>query len=160
MCPGGLGLLHAVPEVREPGPERVVSLPRRVPAGRSPHLPERSPMTLTAFLLARIAEDESAAQRAMTAGGSAAHGRAPGRTVDAGAGAEITDPARVLVECRVKRQVVVLADEATGLDQTVDMEREADSRHDSGIHYVGDRILRAMASVYAGHPDYDPAWRG
>lgn len=107
-------------------------------------------MTLTTFLLARIAEDERAAERAMTAGGRAARGRTP----------EITDPARMLIECRVKRQVVVLADEATGLDQTVDMEREADSRHDSGIHYVGDRILRAMASVYAGHPDYDPAWRG
>lgn len=109
-------------------------------------------MMLTAFLLARIAEDESAAERALTGGG-----RVSG---PAGYVADPADPARVLVECRVKRAVVVLADEATGLDQTVDMEREADSRHDSGIHYVGDRILRAMASVYAGHPDFDPAWGG
>ncbi|WP_454049861.1 DUF6221 family protein [Cellulomonas sp. Marseille-Q8402] len=116
-------------------------------------------MTLTTFLLARIAEDERTAERALTDAGRSPRQHVPGRQVDAGpALAELADPARVLVECRVKRQVVVLADEATGLDQTVDMEREADSRHDSGIHYVGDRILRAMASVYAGHPEFDPAW--
>jgi hypothetical protein len=118
-------------------------------------------MTLTTFLLARIVEDERAALRALTDDDAAARRGAARRVPHAVAYvADPTEPARVLVECRAKRQVVVLADEATGLDQTVDMEREADSRHDSGIHYVGDRILRAMASVYAGHPDFDPAWGG
>jgi hypothetical protein len=116
-------------------------------------------MTLTTFLLARIAEDERAAERALSAAGVATRRGVPAPDPAAYL-ADPADPARVLIECRAKRQVVVLADEATGLDQTVDMEREADSRHDSGIHYVGDRILRAMASVYAGHPDFDPVWRG
>ena len=116
-------------------------------------------MTLTTFLLARIGEDESAARRALADLGGTGPRTDPARVADGVVYvADPTDPARALVECRAKRQVVVLADEATGLDQTVDMEREADSRHDSGIHYVGDRILRAMASVYAGHPDFDPAW--
>lgn len=116
-------------------------------------------MTLTTFLLARIAEDERAAERALS---DDVAGTRRGVPAPDGAPylADPADPARVLIECRAKRQVVVLADEATGLDQTVDMEREAESRLDSGIHYVGDRILRAMASVYAGHPDFDPVWRG
>ena len=132
----------------------------RVPAGRFvlpsvrspapvPSAPSRrhgSPMTLTAFLLARIMEDEAAA-------GAPRAGAGPAYRADP------ADPARVLAECRAKRRVVVLADEATGLDETVDMEREAGSRGESGIHYVGDRILRAMAGVYDGHRDFDPSWR-
>jgi hypothetical protein len=39
------------------------------------------------------------------------------------------------------------------------MERETGARSDSGVQYVGDRILRALALVYDGHPDFDPAWR-
>lgn len=127
----------ALPSVPRPAPaERAVAAVRR----------DRTPMTLTAFLLARIAEDEAAADAAPAGGGPAYL-------------ADPTDPARVLAECRAKRRVVVLADEATGLDETVDMEREAGSRGESGIHYVGDRILRAMAAVYDGHRDFDPAWR-
>ncbi|MCG7287164.1 DUF6221 family protein [Cellulomonas sp. ACRRI] len=104
-------------------------------------------MTLTTFLLARIAEDEAAVAGAVPAGTGPTYRADP------------ADAVRVLAECRAKRRVVVLADEATGLDETVDMEREAGSRGESGVHYVGDRILRAMAAVYDGHPDFDPAWR-
>ncbi|MBU5421581.1 hypothetical protein KQI48_02775 [Cellulomonas hominis] len=95
-------------------------------------------MTLTTFLLARITEDENDAV-------------SPPPT--------LPDPARLLAECVAKRQIVALAHEATGLDQTVDMERETGARSDSGVQYVGDRILRALALVYDGHPDFDPAWR-
>lgn len=103
-------------------------------------------MTLTDFLLARIAEDETEARAAEAQGAVAAH-------------EAYLDPPRVLAECTAKRLILSLAHEATGLDQTVDMERVAGARDDSGIHYVGDRILRAMALVYAPHPDFDPAWR-
>ncbi|MBU5423788.1 hypothetical protein KQI48_14040 [Cellulomonas hominis] len=95
-------------------------------------------MTLTTFLLARIAEDEKDAAT-------------PRPT--------LPDPVRLRAECAAKRQIVTLAHEATGLDQTVDMERETGARSDSGVQYVGDRILRALALVYDGHPDFDPAWR-
>jgi len=104
-------------------------------------------MTLTDFLLARIAEDEAAARAAEARGAVAA------------AHETLLDAPRVLAECTAKRTVLSLAHEATGLDETVDMERVAGARDDSGIHYVGDRILRAMALVYSPHPDFDPAWR-
>lgn len=116
-------------------------------------------MTLTRFLLERIAESEAAARRQLPGG---AHGGPRGqaaRTDDATYRRDPADPVRLLAECRVRRELIVLAYEATGLDETVDMEREAGSRHDSGVLYVGDRILRAMASLYDGHPDFEPAWR-
>lgn len=116
-------------------------------------------MTLTAFLLERIAESEAAARRQLQGGGHGGPHRGAGRTDDAVYRRDPADPVRVLAECRVRRELIVLADEATGLDETVDMEREAGSRHDSGVHYVGDRILRAMASLYEGHPDFRPTWR-
>jgi len=103
-------------------------------------------MTITDFLLARIAEDEVAAAAADVEG-TPADRAAP------------LHPRRVLAECAAKRVILTLADEATGLDETVDMERVSGARGDSGIHYVGDRILRAMALVYAAHPDYNPGWR-
>lgn len=105
-------------------------------------------MNLTDFLLARIAEDEGAVGRTSGRVGETATYRA-----------DPADPERVLAECRAKRLIVTLAYEATGLDETVDMERATGSRGRSGVRYVGDRILRAMASVYEGHPDFDPAWR-
>lgn len=116
-------------------------------------------MTLTTFLLERIAEDEAAARRRLQDGGHVGPHGGPGRGDDAVYRRDPADPVRVLAECRVQRELIVLAYEATGLDETVDMERETGSRHDSGVHYVGDRILRAMASLYEGHPDFRPTWR-
>lgn len=115
-------------------------------------------MTLATFLLARIAEDEAAARRHLHGPDHAGLGDAPARPGDPVYRLDRTDPVRVLAECRVQRELIVLAYEATGLDETVDMERETGSRYDSGVHDVGDRILRAMASLYAGHPDFDPGW--
>lgn len=116
-------------------------------------------MTLTTFLLARIGEDEAAASRQLHTRSDVDPRGAPERAVGPGYHLHSWDPERVLAECRVKRELLVLAYEATGLDQTVDMERETDSRSDSGVHYVGDRILRALPSVYDGHRDFDAAWR-
>ena len=114
-------------------------------------------MTLTTFLLARIAEDEAAARRQLQGRDpvGASGGQADGLVYRA----DPADPVRILTECRVRRELLDLAYEATGLDETVDMERDTGSRFDSGVHYVGDRILRAMVSVYEGHPDFDPEWR-
>jgi hypothetical protein len=136
---------------------------------------------LTDFLLARIAEDEAKALKAARgwartwrAQASQEHPEDPDlaqlRSID---GAPVTDalrtavasfmvdhdPARVLAECEAKRQIVMLAHEATGYDMTVDMERETGAREDDDVLYVGERILRSLALPYARHADYDKSWR-
>ena len=116
-------------------------------------------MTLTTFLLARITEEEVAARRQLQARDLDGPGGTPQREDTPVYRMDPADPVRVLAECRVRRELLDLAYEATGLDETVDMERQSGSRFDSGVHYVGDRILRAMVSVYEGHPDFDPEWR-
>jgi hypothetical protein len=68
------------------------------------------------------------------------------------------DPARVLAECAAKGRIVELADEATGLDMRVDSEWAVGARDEVAEPYVGDSILRALASVYADHADFDPRW--
>lgn len=98
-------------------------------------------MTLTEFLLARIGEDEAASEAHEGVGSGSSWTRS-----------------RVLDECAVKRRIITLAYEATGYDMTVDLERDTDERGESGVAFVGDRILRALATPYAEHPDYDPVW--
>ena len=135
-------------------------------------------LTITDFLLARIAEDEAAVYRWDSDGPNGAvvatlwTGEAPGYTTVAASSVEgvwvadgrevearhahiLFDPARVLAECKAKREIVELAEEATGLDMTVDQDRLCGARD---WPYVGDLILAHLAAVYASHPDYDPAW--
>lgn len=115
-------------------------------------------VTLTEFLLARIAEDESTA-RADAATTPGAAPPAPSGPLRAGASGTVgADASRILAECEAKRRVVLLAYEATGLDLTIDMERSTGARDRSGVALVGDRILAALALPYAWHADYDPAW--
>lgn len=116
-------------------------------------------LTLTDFLLARIAEDEAVARKAINAGDgvwarSDEHEAylcivegADIRIYDEGGhdehqAAHIArhDPARVLAECAAKRAIV---DEAT-------------NQHTGGIEFDG--VLRALASIYADHPDFDERW--
>lgn len=51
------------------------------------------------------------------------------------------DPARVLAECKSKRRII---------------ERVSDVKW--GGYAVRDVVLGELASVYAGHPDYDQTW--
>ncbi|WP_435735957.1 DUF6221 family protein [Cellulosimicrobium sp. PMB13] len=121
-------------------------------------------MTPTEFLLSRIAEDELTARAAGQAGGT--DGRENG-SEDGSTGGEAApdrhrarwSPTRVLAECGAKRRIVELAHEATGYDMTVDLERASSARAQSGVSFVGDRILKELATTYADHPDYDEAWR-
>jgi hypothetical protein len=69
------------------------------------------------------------------------------------------DPARVLAECEAKRRIVEAADEATGLDMTVDSERLVGPRDLVADPYLGDVMLRLLAMPYADHPDYAEEWR-
>jgi len=61
------------------------------------------------------------------------------------------DPARVLADCAARRQV--LADHAPY--NGTDLCGGHDGRHT--VEQCG--LRRVMASAYADHPDFDPAWR-
>jgi len=120
-------------------------------------------VTLTEFLLARIAEDEAVAKvaavgvidnweswpesRAAAVWLVTKHGRASGvrkghhnmRAANAGMDEcehiARFDPARVLAECEAKRRIVGL------------------------ISSPGPQALRLLALPYADHPDYLPEWK-
>jgi len=120
-------------------------------------------MTLTEFLLARIAEDEAVARAASQTArdGSMAQwrdecrdGGNPGQSrVWNGVGQAVVshayhdqgphiarfDPVRVLAECEAKRRIV----EDWGKWQT----------------YNGEELMQELALPYASHPDYQNEWR-
>jgi hypothetical protein len=115
-------------------------------------------MTITEFLLARIAEDE---QRAASAGhgcGYLLHEHNAGWVeVDLPAEHNVRpsyelrfirehSPDRVLAECEAKRRIV--ADRPLPIGHFWDGQR---AQHDNA--------LRFLASVYADHPDYRDEWR-
>jgi len=108
-------------------------------------------LTLTDFLLARIAEDES------TAG--AFHSAACTHETLL-RGSECLDscghPARVLAECEAKRVIV------EGAQETLAAEGYGFPADDTGYdeaHSLARFTLRALAAVHADHPDYDESWR-
>ena len=102
-------------------------------------------MTLTEFLLARIAEDEDIARNTM---------------------ASMKWSTRVLAECEAKRRIVELhADggNSQGYDDTGYGEydhacTECGAFGEYGIEWPC-ATLRALAYVYAGHPDYRQEWK-
>jgi len=117
-------------------------------------------MTITEFLLARIAEDEAALERRgafphSTHGLDAAGAYNP-RCPDC---LGLPGKARVLAECKAKRAIIGLH-----------ADREGDCEQCScyGYFAVTDGFhdheefpcptLCATATVYADHQDYDPAW--
>lgn len=93
-------------------------------------------MTIVEFLLACIAEDEDDADRILyDHGGMNFEPRA----------------ARVLAECEAKRRIVEIAAAQIRLgDEAAVWENWRD---------MAQQILRALASVYADHPDFRPEWR-
>lgn len=97
------------------------------------------PLTLTEFLLARIAEDEADALRAVDGNGVMAVFASGGRKRHL----DRWSPSRVLAECGAKRdviQIAVLPDHQSFSSPWVD-------------------ALVVMASVYSDHPDYRPEWK-
>ncbi len=117
-------------------------------------------MTLTEFLLARIAEDEAAARSAtapseMHPWGDRSLPPTPlerwpdevrgylGGTL--GEHCAHWDPARVLAECDAKRLIVEM-DDPRG---------EWDTGFERALHSV----LALLVLPYADHPDYDESWR-
>lgn len=127
-------------------------------------------MTLTEFLLARIAEDEAVARKAREDADADGHwvivnfpyegshaASYPVAADDVNRGdqpweihATRYDPARVLAECEAKRRIVSRCDLIIrGRDVGMFGEGQRQDASDN---------LRALAAVYADHPDYDAAW--
>jgi hypothetical protein len=106
-------------------------------------------MTLTEFLLARIAEDGAVARRGMSEpaylhwGDSAWEetykmGEGEGCSEEGAAFIEHMSPARVLAECEAKRRIV--------------------AQFQPSRNGYSD-LLALLALPYADHPDYNPEWR-
>ena len=121
-------------------------------------------MDLKTFLLARIAEDEELARAAIEPQEMHPYGdvRMPAMAVsewpDAvrgylggpwGEHAANTNPARVLAECAAKRAIVERWDDPAFSDQ---------GAYDAGYTRAIDDAVRALATPYADHPDYQPEW--
>jgi len=102
-------------------------------------------MTLTDFLLARIAEDEAAARHSLD--GDIEY--LPSLTTKHGdvIYLGVTHPARVLAECAAKR--AILFDEVPD-GPTADY---VGGWRDARMEY-----LRLLVQPYASHPDFDPEW--
>ena len=132
-------------------------------------------MTITEFLLARITEDEEAANYANTGVRWESWNRSwdtePQRDI-AGGGVRLFtvpemydehvarhDPARALAECKAKRRIVELHPPRW---QEVERSRkmgEDEVRVERVAGPFYDEELRILASVYANHPEYDQDWR-
>ena len=136
-------------------------------------------MTITEFLLARIAEDRESATQAEWAMQGEWFTTADDQ-VDAFVQRE--SPARVLAECAAKRAIIddhaatdhsyredVYVGDDVYLTPSLPACRQCTTSTDTAritsSWDVADRIIapcdtvRALAAVYADHPDYDPSWR-
>lgn len=114
-------------------------------------------MTLTEFLLARIAEDEAVARSVdehliRSLRSIVRHAPLPGGEV-----LHIVrwDPARVLAECEAKRRIIQAF--------VPNFETETDRQYQDRIyaHAGGGKYhppLLALALPYADHPEYRPEW--
>ncbi|MFC7876191.1 DUF6221 family protein [Isoptericola sp. NPDC057391] len=111
-------------------------------------------MTLTEFLNARLNEDEARATASGVGRPQGSHDAPAPNEPD-----QAFTPARLLAEVKAKRLLIRLAYEATGLDMDKDLDRAIDAREASGIEFVGERMLRALALPYADHADYSETWR-
>jgi hypothetical protein len=104
-------------------------------------------LTITDFLLARIAEDEAVAQVAAgpnwTTG---AMGDKPHMIHK-----RRHDPVRVLAECKAKRAIVA------DLGGLIEYDRDKFIVSPQ-VESVASRTLQRMGAPYADHPDFDPAW--
>ena len=115
-------------------------------------------MTLTEFLLARIAEDEASAMGsqggAWSTGGMRMVSQPEGSEgwEAAAPGWVLVEPHHVLAECDAKREIVRYYIQ---LCANAEMVEDPFHYHSTGLLYA----VRTLAAIYADHPDYDEAWR-
>lgn len=115
-------------------------------------------MTLVEFLLARIVEDEERARRAASVEG--ADFMLAALPLDVFDGLRPGFPNRVLAECAAKRRIVALHEhDLSGTYGSIPGCWCCDDDRDYGLIPAGwCETLRALAVVYADHPDYRPEW--
>lgn len=121
---------------------------------------EGSPMTLTEFLLARIAEDEAVARLAESR-------RRDHLWVVTGMDDAVGvdyDPARLLAECEAKRRIVrTLFDTETLATVEYALGRGSGSTLGSwqqiGHRQGLEEVVSILAAVYSDHPDYRQEWK-
>ena len=113
-------------------------------------------MTLTEFLLARIAEDESAVEDWPIDGPWGAHPDG-GMWVDSYARPIYAPRARVLAEVEAKRRIV----EDVHFDGSGDYVQPwcSTCSDDENLVDLPCQTLRLLALPYADHPDCDEEWR-
>lgn len=121
-------------------------------------------MTITEFLLTRIAEDDAAARETMEnveyrcspeEGWLVVRGNS---CCDCGAGGYVEyGPDRLLAECAAKRAIVDLHFECrwAGVPSGCSICRTLSSIPDT----YPCRTVRHLAAVYDSHPDYDETWK-
>jgi len=113
-------------------------------------------MTLAAFLLARIAEDEAVAREATP--DTLPHPLLLVEAEDRDMVCELmVDPARVLAECEAKRRIV----EGHGRTHACTVLGEPDAWDEQTFWEKSEPCptLRALAAVYADHEDSRDEWR-
>jgi hypothetical protein len=67
------------------------------------------------------------------------------------------DPARVLAECEAKRQIVAELERLRSLIPEYVI-GDGDEHEQVIVEWAESAVLSQLASVYADHPDFDPAW--
>lgn len=105
------------------------------------------------FLHERITEDEEIATAAAEVGTARGYiidqgGDGNGLTYD-DSGILLVDPARVLAECTAKRKIIEAHDSGGAW---------CDHCSGGGVNDGGCPTILAILSIYADHPDFDPAW--
>lgn len=110
-------------------------------------------MTLTDFLLARIADDEAEAR--ILDGHYRRHELTGSDlwVVDSGPSLAMS-PDRALAECKAKREIVLQQRESQISAEGDDLAPWAE-----GMAYAGVLAMRYLATVYADHPDYREEWK-
>jgi len=103
---------------------------------------ETRTMSLTEFLLARIAEDEAAVAGLMSGDGDPEF---------------FWGPDRIRAECEAKRRIVEIAASVEETERALDIGSSewAIGRASNNA----EDILRALALPYADHPDWREEWR-
>lgn len=110
-------------------------------------------MTIAEFLLARIAEDEYAANLTYeTAFVGTLEPSVKGSRYDL---AVRMGPERVLAECQAKRAIV---EDYRSQQEWIDADLDAGEGGKGRLYCYRD-VVRALAAVYADHPDYQQEWK-
>ena len=121
-----------------------------------------TPVTLADFLLARISEDEAAAERAIKRNplGDVAGWHAPRHQVEVSmqTGGAVAIPAPgFLAEAQAKRRIVEMAS-FSGPAETL-RDRLLGPAVDATVRRTVDAVLGLLAMAYADHPDFRDEWR-